>query len=849
VGIVLVTYFILAVVSAGDSCGKKNIDCTVTKKGEGYLGTVSKTKEGHTCQAWSSQSPNKHGQKTGWTHNYCRNPDGSSSLWCYTVDGPRWEFCDVRLCGDCDEVECGVRNIDCAEMDASYYSGYVNTTVRGYDCKDNKYCRGDSTWRPWCYTTSQDKRWDYCPIRDCEECDKIPDDLKKQYMALKVDGSEEYKKQVRKLLPQLLAADALKKGEVGIANEVTDKDYKYSDLALRTGEGVKTLKPKDQVVTINGTVTKKIGKRTYTAAVYRPTGLYAAPGDIITITIPTSLVGKIGVTIGQDDAVKLWFNPLTKAVNTIASPYGGLIIVYLKDIEATTNEGMFDVKIDNAVQAPYFSLGINSNEDWNKLKKYSPPFAVLRIPGQMHIYIQTKYLQTITDMVARMKDWKVTMDILDDLVGIPLNIQPGEEQFHYDPTRGGGVRHQVCAGGGKSEADSAYWQKFVDYKNKHPTVVFHELGHGYCYSDLPDMGGQWTAEFVREYIERKRNYEVGAKNFEFPFTILHQMVSFSKLSKGEACGVAKFPAGDDQSKTSFPYNDYFTCWTFLYRLPLWEFGWDVLRLVFTLDTESTTSYSSKTDRMADLYCQATKSNLVPLFEFYNIKISKSVADTCRKQKPPVMITNYIKIANCIMNKDIMECASLPEFPPYKGICRLSGVCNKHPDHDNKQITLNEEFDLWGGTTEPEFKRGLIDTTRNEKNCHGRAGEIFKWCKNEIDQSITASFTLKNGDSSSETFPPSGNCYKTRLSHYDGSSSSMTPEKCNEICWSQQYNYFGVRFTKECWCSNEKPSLSTRKPMAECNMPCSGDNSRNCGGMYHNNLWSVCMDDDCKFSYI
>ena len=69
-------------------------------------------------------------------------------------------------------VECGVRNIDCAEKDASLYSGYVNTTVRGYDCKDNKYCRGDDTYRPWCYTTNQDKRWDYCPIRDCEECDK-----------------------------------------------------------------------------------------------------------------------------------------------------------------------------------------------------------------------------------------------------------------------------------------------------------------------------------------------------------------------------------------------------------------------------------------------------------------------------------------------------------------------------------------------------------------------------------------------------------------------------------------------------------------------------------------------------
>jgi len=123
----------------------------------------------------------------------------------------------------------------------------------------------------------------------------------------------------------------------------------------------------------------------------------------------------------------------------------------------------------------------------------------------------------------------------------------------------------------------------------------------------------------------------------------------------------------------------------------------------------------------------------------------------------------------------------------------------------------------------------------------------------LGQNITASFTLKDGESSSETFPPPdflppGNCYKTRLSHYDGSSSAMTPEKCNEICGSKQYNFFGVRYTKECWCSKAKPSVWTLKPMAECNMPCSGDSSKTCGGLYHNNLWSVCKDADCQFSY-
>ena len=84
---------------------------------------------------------------------------------------------------------------------------------------------------------------------------------------------------------------------------------------------------------------------------------------------------------------------------------------------------------------------------------------------------------------------------------------------------------------------------------------------------------------------------------------MHQMVSFSKFSKGEACGVAKFPGGTDFSKTSYYYDDYINCWTTLYRLPLWEFGFDVLKEVNSMDAVSTISYGSKNDRMADLNCK------------------------------------------------------------------------------------------------------------------------------------------------------------------------------------------------------------------------------------------------------
>ena len=31
--------------------------------------------------------------------NYCRNPDGESTVWCYTTDpNETWEYCDVPRC-------------------------------------------------------------------------------------------------------------------------------------------------------------------------------------------------------------------------------------------------------------------------------------------------------------------------------------------------------------------------------------------------------------------------------------------------------------------------------------------------------------------------------------------------------------------------------------------------------------------------------------------------------------------------------------------------------------------------------------------------------------------------------
>ena len=75
-------------------------------RGVDYEGEISVTKNGRTCQNWSTSDPHI----PNWTvteeftkvnnHNFCRNPEvDSGGVWCYTMDpNVRWEYCDVPHC-------------------------------------------------------------------------------------------------------------------------------------------------------------------------------------------------------------------------------------------------------------------------------------------------------------------------------------------------------------------------------------------------------------------------------------------------------------------------------------------------------------------------------------------------------------------------------------------------------------------------------------------------------------------------------------------------------------------------------------------------------------------------------
>jgi len=102
--------------------------------GASYRGFQTRTRSGRECMRWDVQSPHAHDAtpenypNSGLVHNYCRNPDGKETIWCFTTDPTvTWELCDPVRENSYDFVSAGT-NKYANEFDESTFATVEQNT-------------------------------------------------------------------------------------------------------------------------------------------------------------------------------------------------------------------------------------------------------------------------------------------------------------------------------------------------------------------------------------------------------------------------------------------------------------------------------------------------------------------------------------------------------------------------------------------------------------------------------------------------------------------------------------------------------------------------------------------------
>ena len=236
--------------------------------------------------------------------------------------------------------------------------------------------------------------------------------------------------------------------------------------------------------------------------VIRPIGYYAAPGELITVTVPEALVNK-GIKIiagAHTDQSSLdgmrRLQRISKAIDItstatqIVNPFGGAL--YFK-IPQELNEGWQTVTINGAVKSPYFRMlsGQPQNiSEWvtdlnNGYVKWAD------IESDKMMFTLPTSMIGVTNLTNIMTKWGEMIDLVNTVAGRPLN--PIRSEYVLVDCIGGvgaaGYPKLMEENTYDEALPSTYWSPLrileEDFVETNQGFIFHELGHNLLFP-IPD---------------------------------------------------------------------------------------------------------------------------------------------------------------------------------------------------------------------------------------------------------------------------------------------------------------------------------------------------------------------------
>jgi hypothetical protein len=373
---------------------------------------------------------------------------------------------------------------------------------------------------------------------------------------------------------------------------------------------------------------------------WRSMGLYAPPGEIITIKLNERHINMgLGLRIGchADDILRAkkrmqWhrFPRITRSFKlneesvTVANPFGGLIYITAPG-NLHLPEGDLDIKIGavGVVQAPYYELGKTTREEWAKSKnEHRGPWAELACNGVI-VSVPREQIRNLTNPEELMKTWDRIVAEQDWLAGIKDRSRP--ERIVPDRDISIGWMHSgypiMCyMASSPSITNLKYLTKEGDWG------FFHELGHNH-------QRGEWT---FKGYTEVTNNL--------FSLLCMERIAGqkpwdrFNKKDVNESlAGLMSNPRIEGPFELLAQYIPV-----------IQEFGWDSLQKTFSSYHTERFSGGGDDERKAEFIVRWSKhcnANIAPYFEKlgfpYTAEMKTQLAGL-KEWKPPGFPPHGIK---------------------------------------------------------------------------------------------------------------------------------------------------------------------------------------------------------------
>jgi hypothetical protein len=346
---------------------------------------------------------------------------------------------------------------------------------------------------------------------------------------------------------------------------------------------------------------------------WHSTGLYAAPGATVKVTIPkeaakAGLVLQIGAHTDELWSHDKWRRapsvtrrfPMLKESVEAASPFGGLVYI---DVPGNCRAGKVEVGIAGAIESPLYVRGVTTKEQWAAAKSRPAPWGELAT-SKVVVTVPASELKDIDDPEPLLKLWDELMDAAAELGAIDAKRRRAE-RYVADVQISAGYMHSGYPI--MTHLDAARAMSHVEVLRKGNWGLFHELGHNH-------QRGDWTFEGTGEVTN-----------------------NLWSLYLSERIGVKDaHPALKEREKRIKAYRDggsTFEAWKadpflalVMYQQLQEAFGWDAFKKVFAeyeglARADRPKNDDEKRDQWMVRFSKAVGRNLGPFFEAWGVPVS------------------------------------------------------------------------------------------------------------------------------------------------------------------------------------------------------------------------------------